>query len=73
MKEMKKRILGFILGIIIILTWTNIVQAATATASFVSSKEEVKQGESFTVTLSINCSDGINGVTGIKYNYDSVD
>ena len=68
---MKNRILSFILGIVMILTWTNIVQAATATASFVPSKGEVKPGETFTVLLTVNCQDGINGVTGLKYNYDS--
>ena len=47
------------------------VQAASATADLNLSNDKVKAGDTFTITLKINCADGINGVTGIKYSYDN--
>lgn len=55
-------IVGIILALI--LTGISTVQAANATASLKSSASTVKPGDTFTVTLSANCDDGINGIIG---------
>ena len=62
----------FIIGIILAILIVNVtaVQAATATAELKVSNASVKQGETFTVTLSATCSAGINGVIA-DYSYDT--
>ncbi|MBR3249726.1 MAG: hypothetical protein IKF83_03385 [Clostridia bacterium] len=67
---MKKTLL--ILGIIFAIIIMNItfVQAATATATLIPSSTSVKQGDTFTVTLPVICSAGINGVIA-EYSYDT--
>lgn len=59
---MKKTL--FIIGIILAIVIVNItaVYASTATASLTPSSASVKKGDTFTVTLSVNCEDGINGI-----------
>lgn len=68
---MIKRISCFLLGVVLIFVWCLNVYAVTATADLISNNSAVKAGDIFTVTLSINCADGINGATGITYNYDT--
>ena len=46
-----------------------IVNASNGNASLTTSSTSVKQGETFIVTLSVNCEDGINGVD-TSYSYD---
>lgn len=70
-KIMIKRISCFLLGVVLIFVWCLNVYAVTATADLISNNSTVKAGDIFTVTLSINCVDGINGATGITYNYDA--
>lgn len=66
---MRKTLL--IIGIIfvIIIASVTTVQASTATATFTPNSTSVKQGDTFTVTLSATCADGINGIYG-KEAYD---
>ena len=61
---MRKTLL--IVGIIfaLILTGISTVQAVAATASLKSSANTVKPGDTFTVTLSANCDNGVNGIVG---------
>lgn len=68
---MSKKIFCVILILIFFLTGCLTVQAATATASLKTSNLTVKSGENFSVTLSVSCADGINGIAGLKCNYDS--
>ena len=61
-----------IILITIFLVLANVVTsyAATATVELNVDKAELKVGETFTVTLSANCSDGINGVI-TTFSYDT--
>ena len=68
---MIKRLSCIALSIIWIFVGCLTVQAVTATAILTPSSSTVKAGDIFTVTLSVNCADGINGATGITYNYDT--
>ena len=68
---MIKKISCIFLIIIFIIINCLTVQAASATADLNLSNDKVKAGDTFTITLKINCADGINGVTGIKYSYDN--
>lgn len=66
-----KRKLMIIVGIILLaLTSTIVSYAATATVELKVDKAEVKVGDTFTVTLRANCSDGINGVI-TTFSYDT--
>ena len=67
---MKKRL--FIIGIVIIAILANItiVQAdSTPTVDFKINSSQVKPGNTFTVTISVVCEDGINGIE-TTYSYD---
>lgn len=68
---MVKKLSCIVLSIILVFASCLTVQAATATAILTPSSSTVKPGDTFTVTLSINCADGINGATGITYSYDT--
>lgn len=68
---MLKKFYCIILSIILILSLYLPVYAASATASLDANTSSLKVGDTFTVTLSLKCSEGINGITGLKYNYDS--
>ena len=59
-----------IMAIMIILMLSPAVSAATGTVEFKSNTDEVNKGEEFTVTLSANSEDGINGVS-TTYSYDT--
>lgn len=50
------------------------VKAATATASFVASKETVKVGETFTITLKVSSEQGLNGIlTEVEYDTEKLE
>lgn len=67
---MKKKLISLAIIVMLILVGATISQAATgATATLKVDKATVKPGETFTVTLSITCQDGINGVD-TTYSYD---
>ena len=68
---MKKKIAILTMVLLYIIFCRIPIFAVTATANLNPSKLKVKPGETFTVTLSVTCQDGINGVTGITYNYDN--
>ena len=68
---MKKRLM--IIGLAMLIILTNIITCYAATeptATLKSDKTEVKAGETFTVTLSATCEDGINGID-TTYTYDT--
>ncbi len=65
-----KKIAILFISIAIILASFSVVQAASATATLTPSSTTVKPGDTFSVTLSLNCAEGINGATGITFNYD---
>lgn len=65
---MKKIISCMLVFAVVLGIFCSIVKAS-AEATFVSDKTEVKQGETFTVTLSVSDTDGINGVM-TEYSYD---
>ncbi len=67
---MKKIIAILTLTLLIVLAGNMPIFAATAMANLNSSSLTVKPGETFTVVLSVNCQEGINGVIGLTYNYD---
>lgn len=68
---MKKKLITFAIIIMVILANLSIVQAATtATATLKTNKDKVKPGDTFTVTLSVACEDGINGID-TTYSYDA--
>lgn len=62
---MKKRIIIFALVIVLIMISTIAVNAADAVAILNLSNEEVKPGDTFTVTLNIACEEGINGLISV--------
>ncbi len=64
----KKIIVSIIMMCVVVLNITS-VNAATGSANLVASNTSVKAGETFTVTLSVNCEDGINGID-TTYSYD---
>lgn len=68
---MKKRLM--VIGLAILFMLTSVVTCYAATETDVTlklSKTEVKAGETFTVTLSATCPDGINGID-TTYTYDT--
>ena len=67
---MYRKIAILFISIVIVLASFTVVQAASATATLTPSSTTVKPGDTFSVTLSLNCADGINGATGITFNYD---
>jgi len=69
---MKKKILLISsMAIILLLSLIRTSFAApTATATLNVSSKNVKKGETFTVTLAVECEDGINGIS-TKYTYDN--
>ena len=64
----KKIILSIVMLSVILFGMTN-VNAANGSANLIASSTSVKAGETFTVTLSVNCEDGVNGVD-TTYSYD---
>lgn len=68
---MKKQIITVITIFMFILASCSIVQAnSSATVTLKTSSSTVKAGEEFTVTMSVTCEDGINGID-TKYKYDT--
>ncbi len=67
---MVKKIIAIIMTLNMILFSINIVNAATGNASLNASNTSVKPGETFTVTISAKCDDGINGID-TTYSYDT--
>ena len=65
---MKKLVVSIIILSMLLLN-ISIVNAATVSASLNSSSTSVKPGDTFTVTLSAKCEDGINGID-TTYSYD---
>ena len=66
---MKKQIKILLLAIIIIIASAITVNAADATANLRASSTSLKKGDTFTVTLSAEYADGINGIEGL-FSYD---
>lgn len=67
---MKKYIKIFLVAVILVLSSTLIVNAADATATLKLSDEQVKKGDTFTVTVNVSCEEGINGLVG-NVSYDT--
>ena len=67
---MKIKIITANIIAIFIIILASISFAATGTVEFKSNTNEVKKGETFTVTLSATSKEGINGID-TKYTYDS--
>lgn len=67
---MKRIIKILVLIVLIIMFGVIATYASTATSDLNTNHSTVKPGETFIVTLSVSCQDGINGVIGITYNYD---
>ena len=67
---MKKIIITILLLICILASFTTVQADSTATATLRTSNSTVKIGETFTVTLSVWCEEGINGID-TTYSYDS--
>ncbi|MBR3162524.1 MAG: hypothetical protein IKF17_00265 [Clostridia bacterium] len=71
---MRKKIISLFLVIALVLLGIGNVQAANTTASLRASSTTVKPGDTFTVTLSATCDDGINGIdTTITYDTQKLD
>lgn len=66
---MKKRILLSIIMLCIIVCSATMVYASTGKVDLLSNQTSVKPGDTFTVTISATCEDGINGIT-TTYSYD---
>ena len=64
-----KKIIVSIMVLCLILSGINIVNASTGTVNLIANNKSIKPGETFTVTLSVSCEDGINGID-TTYNYD---
>lgn len=63
---MRKQVLKILmLGVLLILACMLPVNAADATVSLNASKTQVYAGETFTVTLNAQCTDGINGLSTV--------
>ena len=67
---MKAKVITVSIIVILIIILTNVTYAASGTVEFKSTIEQVKKGDTFTVTLSATSEDGINGID-TKYVYDS--
>ena len=67
---MKSKLRIILITIFLVLTSVVTSYATTATVELNVDKAEVKVGDTFTVTLSANCSDGINGVF-TTFSYDT--
>lgn len=68
---MKKIIITVITILIFTLASCSIAQAnSSATVTLKTSSSTIKAGEEFTVTMSVTCEDGINGID-TKYKYDT--
>ena len=67
---MKLKVFTVIMIVIFAILFSSNVYAATGTVNFVPSTNQVKKGDTFTVTLSASSEDGINGVE-TKYTYNS--
>lgn len=71
---MKKRIIVSMMILCMIVFSISTVHAATGSAELTASKTSVKAGETFTVTLSLKCEDGLNGVdTSYSYNQEKLE
>lgn len=68
---MTKKHFSIILIFVLIISLSISVFATSASVSLNANTSSSKVGETFTVTLSANCAEGINGLAGIKYSYDS--
>lgn len=66
---MKRKLIISIISLCLILSNAIIVNASTGEANLTVNQETVKRGETFTVTLSATCADGINGIS-TKFHYD---
>ena len=61
-----KKIIISIIVLCLVLSSISIVNASTGTVNLIANNKTVKPGETFTVTVSVSCVDGIN----TSYNYD---
>lgn len=78
---MMKKLVCLFLSIFVIFTSAVVVHAdtettdtettSTATGTLTPSATEVKQGETFTVKLHVECEGAIDGIVGLKFNYDT--
>lgn len=66
---MNKRIKILLISILLFALGTGVVNASVATATLSTSNQTVKPGETFTVTLTAKCDQGINGLES-KIDYD---
>ena len=64
-----KKIIISIIVLCLVLSSISIVNASTGTVNLIANNKTVKPGETFTVTVSVSCVDGINGIN-TTYNYD---
>ncbi len=64
-----KKIIISIIVLCLVLSSVSIVNASTGTVNLIANNKTVKPGETFTVTVSVSCVDGINGIN-TTYNYD---
>lgn len=68
---MKSKLISVVTIILLVLSIGITVQASSsAEISLIATSQKVKMGETFTVTLSATCSDGINGID-TTYSYDT--
>ena len=73
-KSIKKLITMSLIIILFVVMGIKDVNAITATASLVASKEKVKAGESFSITLKASSEEGLNGiVTNLEYDTDKLE
>lgn len=69
---MKRKILFLIVIMIVVLM--SVVYAASGTVSLKASSTTVEPGGTFTVTISANCNDGVNGIdTTLSYDTDKLE
>ena len=70
---MKKELITILTIILLIIGITFSVNAADATVTLTPSKSELNPGDTFTVTISATCEDGINGLIGtVTYDKDKL-
>lgn len=68
---MLKKFYFIILTIFMIFILCLHVYAVSATSNLIINNQTIKLGETFTIVLSVHCSEGINGIADLTYDYDS--
>lgn len=68
---MSKKLCYILLSIILILGLYIPTYASNASADLIINNSSIKVGETFSVVLSVKCSNGINGIADLTSNYDS--